>query len=315
MTPGAGGVRGGGACSCTPVAPRAGRSIAVTKPAGHERRAAAAFFPATQSFVGTDRPVFAYDGEGPRRPVRLEAFALETTPVTNRRFAGFVAATGYRTEAEMYGSSAVFSGLLAPTRPQSRTISAWEEVAEASWFAPEGPGSSIAGREDHPVVHLSWHDAQAFAVWCGGRLPTEAEWEHAARGGLPDPRFPWGDDEPDDQTVYANIWQGRFPDINILTDGYLGTSPVQTFPANGAGLHDMAGNVWEWSADAFLIAGSTPEIRQCNIAAIAAGQRLLKGGSFLCHRSSCYRYRIAARMGLSSGSSAGNAGLRVAYSG
>ena len=190
---------------------------------------------------------------------------------------------------------------------------AWEEVIGASWSAPEGPGSSIVGREEHPVVHLSWDDAQAFAAWCGGRLATEAEWEHAARGGLLDPRFPWGDDEPDDHTVYANIWQGRFPDINLMTDGYFGTSPVTAFPANGAGLHDMAGNVWEWTSDNFHVAASSPSARQRNVDAITAGEKVLKGGSFLCHRSYCYRYRIAARMALTPHSSASNAGFRVAY--
>jgi formylglycine-generating enzyme required for sulfatase activity len=269
-------------------------------------------FPAAESFVGTDRPVIEEDGEGPRRSVTLAPFALETVTVTNARFARFVAATGYVTEAEQFGSAAVFRALLGPhDGAPGRSSSLWLSVDRAFWREPEGPGSTIVGREDHPVVQVSWRDASAFAVWCGGRLPSEAEWEHAARGGLPDPRFPWGDDEPDDDTVFANIWQGRFPDLNLLTDGYLGTSPSGAFPPNGAGLYDMSGNVWEWTADSFRVTGLNALGR--NLRAITDGEKVLKGGSFLCHRNHCYRYRIAARSALSAQSCASNTGFRVAY--
>ncbi|HTM78155.1 MAG TPA: formylglycine-generating enzyme family protein [Devosia sp.] len=272
-------------------------------------------FPATKSFVGIDHPVLPQDGEGPRRPVSLKPFSLETTTVTNARFAAFIAATGYVTEAERIGWSPVFRGLLGTSAPPpSHTATPWWVIVEgAYWAAPEGPGSSIAERTEHPVVQVSWADAQAYARWCGGRLPSEAEWEHAARGGLPDPRFPWGDAEPTDSVIHANIWQGHFPDHNSLADGYFGTSPVTAFPANGAGMFAMAGNVWEWSADAFRVRSLSRDAKRRNEHAATTGEKLAKGGSFLCHISYCYRYRIAARMGLTADSCASNVGFRVAY--
>lgn len=274
-------------------------------------------FAATRSFVGTDRPMLPQDGEGPRRAVKLAPFWLEQTTVTNARFATFVDATGYVTEAERFGWSPVFRGLLGEDAPAPSATSTpwWVKVDGACWSAPEGPGTSILGREDHPVVHVSWADAKAFAAWCGGRLPTEAEWEHAARGGLADPRFPWGEAEPDDQTFYANIWQGQFPHTNTRVDGYLGTSPVGAFAPNGAGLYDMAGNVWEWNADAFRVRSLSRQAKARNENATRTQEKLLKGGSFLCHISYCYRYRIAARSALTADSSASNTGFRVAYDG
>lgn len=275
------------------------------------------FFPAVRTFVGTDHPEIPQDGEGPKRSVRIDGFTLDATTVTNARFARFVAETGYVTEAERFGWSPVFRALLgdaAPPPSQSQTPW-WVKIDGACWWAPEGHGSTIEGREDHPVVQVSWTDARAFASWCGGRLPTEAEWEHAARGGLDDPRFPWGDAEPDDQTVYANIWQGQFPHTNILTDGYLGTSPVKAFPANGAGLYGMAGNVWEWTGDAFRVRSLSRQAKARNEQASSTREKVMKGGSFLCHISYCYRYRIAARSALTADSCASNTGFRVAYDG
>ena len=279
------------------------------------RRAERVSFPAARSFVGTDQPQIADDGEGPKRLVKLSAFSLETTTVTNRRFAEFVAATGYLTEAERFGWSPVFRGLLTgDVPPPSHTQTPWwVKVDGACWSAPEGPGSTLAGRDDHPVVQVSWADARAFASWCGGRLPTEAEWEHAARGGLPDPRFPWGDEEPNDQTMYANIWQGVFPHTNTMADGFLGTSPVDAFPPNGAGLYGMAGNVWEWTADPFRVRSLSRQAKTRNENAARTAEKVLKGGSFLCHISYCYRYRIAARSALTADSSGSNTGFRVAY--
>lgn len=256
------------------------------------------------------------DGEGPRRDVTLRGFALEAHAVTNARFADFVRATGYLTEAERFGWSPVFRGLLPADAAYPPSVGAtpwWIKVEGACWAAPEGPGSSIADRPDHPVVHVSWADAKAFATWCGGRLPTEAEWEHAARGGLADPRYPWGDAEPDDETVMCNIWQGNFPHSNTRADGFLGTSPVAGFAPNGAGLFGMAGNVWEWTSDAFRVPSLSREARIRNAHAAQAGEKVLKGGSFLCHKSYCYRYRIAARSALTADSSASNAGFRIAY--
>ncbi len=289
---------------------------AIAVPAGPADTAEKVFFPAARTFVGTDRPLIAQDGEGPRRPVRLPAFSLDVTTVTNARFAEFVRETGYVTEAQRFGWSPVFRPLMGENAPppSDTRVPWWVKVDGAHWAAPEGPGSSIEARMDHPVVQVSWADAQAFAAWCGGRLPTEAEWEHAARGGLDDPRFPWGDDEPDDgEAIYANIWQGRFPHTNTLADGYLGTSPVTAFPPNGAGLYGMAGNVWEWTADAFRVRSLSREAKARNDNAARTNEKVTKGGSFLCHISYCYRYRIAARSALTAESAASNVGFRIAY--
>lgn len=268
-------------------------------------------FAACRSHIGTDDPHHPDDGEAPRRSQRLKGFWLETFPVTNARFAAFVAATAYVTDAERFGWAPAFAQARdAPGRPAAFR---WRATQEACWNAPEGPGSDLADRMDHPVVQVSLADARAFSTWVGGRLPTEAEWEHAARGGKADPRFPWGCAEPSDDNVLCNIWQGRFPQENTLQDGWLSTNPESAFPPNGAGLHDMAGNVWEWSADPFRVRSVAAAARRRNAAALAAAEHVLKGGSFLCHRAYCYRYRIAARMGLAPGSCANNVGFRVAY--
>jgi formylglycine-generating enzyme required for sulfatase activity len=275
-----------------------------------------AWFEAGQSFVGTDRPVLRADGEGPRRKAKLRRFGIERTAVTNRRFGEFVDATGYVTEAERFGWSFVFHLFVDPGRSAAapRDLPWWRGIEGALWSAPEGPGSSIEDRLDHPVVHVSWNDAAAFARWCGGRLPTEAEWEHAARGGgRAESRFPWGEDEPSDTILACNIWQGRFPDLNTAADGYAGTAPVRSFAPNPAGLYNMAGNVWEWCEDTFRVRSLGREGRERDRAALAEGERVMKGGSYLCHRSYCYRYRIAARMGRHPDTSTGHTGLRVAY--
>jgi sulfatase modifying factor 1 len=282
------------------------------RPAPAER----SVFAGCPGFIGTDAPLIPDDGEGPRRAVTLKAFAMDRVPVTNARFASFVSATGYVTEAERFGWSPVFRGLLADgpdLEPTGGPTPWWVKVEGACWRAPEGPDSSLATRQDHPVVHVSWADANAFARWSGGRLPTEAEWEHAARGGLADPRFPWGDDEPTDENVLCNIWQGDFPRTNTLADGFLGTSPADGFAANGAGLYGMAGNVWEWTADPFRVRSLTRMAKARNAQAVRGKEKVLKGGSFLCHKSYCYRYRIAARTSMTADSSTSNAGLRVAY--
>lgn len=270
------------------------------------------------SHVGTRRPEILQDGEGLVRKVRLKPFTVDAMLVTNARFAAFVAATGYVTEAEKFGWAPVFSMLLADPEsiPPSQTATPWWVKCDGAWWAePEGPGSHVRDRRDHPVVHVSWADAGAFASWAGGRLPTEAEWEHAARGGLDgEPRFPWGEHEPDDtEFLPANIWQGRFPDENTCADGWLGTSPVGHFPPNGAGLYDMAGNVWEWTSEPFLVRSAGRAAKARNKLARAANQKVMKGGSFLCHVSYCYRYRIAARSGTPADSGASNTGVRVFY--
>ncbi|SHI34860.1 formylglycine-generating enzyme family protein [Wenxinia saemankumensis] len=275
-------------------------------------------FAGGRSHVGTRSPAIPEDGEGPPREVRLKPFACDTVPVTNARFAAFVAATGYVTEAERLGWGQVFAPLMADPSLATAAFPGtpwWVAVPGASWHAPEGPGSGLAARADHPVVHVSAADAAAFAAWAGGRLPGEAEWEHAARGGLPgDPRFPWGAREPDDADFLpANIWQGRFPVEDTGADGHRGTSPVGAYPPNGAGLHDMAGNVWEWTADAFRVRSRKKAAEARNARARSENMRVMKGGSFLCHASYCYRYRIAARSAVAADSGASNTGFRVFY--
>ncbi len=262
--------------------------------------------------MGTDNSPLPNDGEGPSRLVDVKPFAIDPYAVTNHWFAEFVAATGYVTEAERFGWSLVFKNFVAQHEGTSEDApSWWKRVDGACWKSPEGPSSDIATRAEHPVVHVSWHDATAFAQWAGGRLPTEAEWEFAAQGGLKGSRFPWGDEEPNDDVLHpCNIWQGDFPDGHLRPE-QTGTVMVDVFDPNGFGLFNMVGNTWEWCADAFRIHSLTRAAKQRNAAASAQRDRLLKGGSYLCHRSYCYRYRIAARIGVSPNSSAGHVGFRV----
>ena len=267
------------------------------------------------SFIGTDRPWLRSDGESPRRPVRLKPFALELETVTNDRFSDFVSTTGYITEAERFGWSYVFQSFLPHelSAPAPLDTPWWRKIEGADWLSPAGPGSNLEGISDHPVVHISWNDANAFAKWCGGRLPTEAEWEHAARGGPEDQRFPWGEEEPDDSRIFCNIWQGRFPDHDTAADGYHGTAPAASFAPNSVGLFNMAGNVWEWCSDPFRTRSLTSTGKERDRMARAERERTLKGGSYLCHVSYCYRYRISARMGRAPDTSTGHIGFRIAY--
>ncbi|KEQ02297.1 hypothetical protein GV67_21165 [Pseudorhizobium pelagicum] len=267
------------------------------------------------SFVGISDPIISLVGEGPKRKVHLSPFFIEKRAVSGSQFRSFVEATGYVTEAERYGWSFVFHLLLdEPGRHESPVETPWwRKVDGACWHQPEGPGSSLQGREDHPAVHISWADASAYAHWCGGRLPTEAEWEFAARGALVDPRFPWGDEEPSDERIFCNIWQGQFPQVNDAVDGFVGTAPVESFLPNGYGLFNMVGNVWEWCSDTFKIRSVGKVARQRNADALRYSERVMKGGSYLCHISYCYRYRIAARSGRPADTSAGNTGFRVAF--
>lgn len=276
----------------------------------------AVFIPGGRSFVGTNTPIIPQDGEGPERSVLLADYLLAPTTVTNAQFAVFVAETGYVTEAEQIGWSAVFDGAGRPAFAVGEAGNAlpwWHVVNGASWKCPEGPDSAIADRMDHPVVQVSWKDANAYAHWAGGRLPSEAEWEHGARGGATRQRFPWGEQEPGDETILCNIWQGHFPSDNTLRDGYLRTAPARSFPPNALGLHNMAGNVWEWSADAFRIRSMGVTAQRRNAVALKHAEKVLKGGSFLCHISYCYRYRVAARIGMSPDSASSNVGFRLAF--
>jgi formylglycine-generating enzyme len=251
--------------------------------------------------MGSDDPDgHPADGEGPVREVVVAPFAIDAYALSNARFAAFVEATGYRTHAERFGWSFVFAGLLPEDFPPTRGVVAapwWRQVHGADWAHPEGPGSSVASRADHPVVHVSWEDASAYCAWAGVRLPHEAEWELAARGGLVRARYPWGDELEPGGEHRANVWQGEFPVANTLADGHLGTAPVDAFGPNGFGLFNTSGNVWEWCADAF---------------APRPGTMAMRGGSYLCHASYCNRYRVGARTGDTPDSSSGNLGFRVA---
>lgn len=269
-----------------------------------------------ETFVGTHEPILIVDGEGPERKVIVEDFFLEAETVTVARFADFVAATGYVTEAEKFGCAAVFSGLLENEKLIAAHVARtpwWARVDGATWKTPEGEGSSVEDRLNHPVTQVSWNDASAFATWVGGRLPTEAEWEHAARGGNRRRRYPWGDEEPTDEKIFCNIWQGRFPRENTLADGFFGTAPARSFEPTENGFYNLAGNIWEWTGDPFRVRSLSRHARMRNEQSSRNGEKVLKGGSFLCHKSYCYRYRIASRMGLSPDSASSNTGFRIAY--
>ena len=255
------------------------------------------------------------DGEGPVREVALRPFALAATTVTNEGFAHFVQASGYRTDAERYGWSFVFAGLLPHGSPPTRAVAAapwWRQVVGAFWRRPEGPRSTLIGREDHPVVHVSWQDASAYCRWAGVRLPYEAEWEYAARGGLEQQPFPWGNHLTPSGRHRMNVWQGSFPDTNTAEDGYVGTAPANAYPPNAFGLHCMTGNVWEWCADWFSTQPQQGASRTDPTSPPDGTARVLRGGSYLCHASYCLRYRTSARMGNTPDSSSSNVGFRVA---
>jgi sulfatase modifying factor 1 len=255
------------------------------------------------------------DGEGPVRRVRVRPFLLDVCAVTNAQFAAFVRATGHRTEAERFGWSFVFCAfvprrLVPSVRQRVAGAPWWWAVEGACWHAPEGPGSHLRKRMDHPVVHVSWNDANAYCAWAGKRLPTEAEWERAARGGLEGRAFAWGDELTPGGRHHCNIWQGKFPDYNTEEDGYAGTAPSRSFPPNGYGLYNMAGNVWEWCADWFSPRHPAGEDAVDDPTGPERGTaRVIRGGSYLCHRSYCNRYRVAAR---TANTPTGNMGFRCA---
>ncbi|KZC12942.1 Sulfatase-modifying factor 1 [Dufourea novaeangliae] len=259
--------------------------------------------------IGTDEPIFFADGEGPKRQVYLDSFYIDEQEVSNGEFTAFVDATGYRTEAESFGDSFVFGGLLKKEVRSKVPVAVaqapwWLQIKNADWKHPEGPASDLAHRMDHPVVHVSWNDAFAYCAWLGKRLPTEAEWEVACRGGLSDRLYPWGNNLIPNGRYRANIWQGDFPSNNTKEDGYESTSPVTEFPPNKYGLRNMIGNVWEWTFDWWSVDSGPSH----------GSDKVKKGGSYLCHKSYCFRYRCAARSQNTPDTSSGNLGFRCALS-
>jgi formylglycine-generating enzyme len=262
-----------------------------------------------------DRFAYREDGESPSRQIEVSAFWIDACAVTNAQFGAFVDESGYVTEAERFGWSFVFAGLLPDDFPPTQGVAQapwWRKVEDADWRRPEGPESSLAERFDHPAVHVSWNDAVAFAQWAGKRLPTEAEWEFAARGGLERAVFPWGDElEPGGEHL-MNVWQGVFPTGNTLGDGYLGPAPATAFEPNAFGLHNTTGNVWEWTADWLHPTFRQRDRRRDPQGPARGTAKVQKGGSYLCHHSYCRRYRVAARQGSTPDSSTSNVGFRCA---
>ena len=255
------------------------------------------------------------DGEGPVRAVTLQPFLIDACCVTNEEFNAFIHATGYKTEAETFGWSFVFELFLTTKQLAQVTQRVagsewWCRIDGATWRHPEGAGSNIKQRWDHPAVHLSWRDAAAYAAWSGKRLPTEAEWECAARGGLVQQRFPWGDELTPGGRHRCNIWLGVFPKRNTAEDGYVGTAPVKSFRANGYGLYNVAGNVWEWCHDWFSPDFHVQGPRRDPAGPPTGNRKVVRGGSYLCHHSYCNRYRVGARTANTPDSSTGNTGFR-----
>jgi formylglycine-generating enzyme required for sulfatase activity len=307
-----------GVCRCPPRA----RALELPEP-GEERWQDMVHVPAGTFLMGSDR---FYREERPARRASVEAFWIDAHPVTNRQFQSFVAATGYLTVAERAPDPGLYPdadpALLVPGslvfQAPARRVSLrdprawWAYVPGASFRHPEGPHSTLAGRGEHPVVHVSYEDACAYAAWAGKTLPTETEWEFAARGGLDAATFPWGDEFAPDGQLMANIWLGQFPCENLKQSGLERTSPVKAFPANGFGLYDVVGNVWEWTASAFEPLAAPQSTGSCCGPATAApsSTRVVKGGSHLCAPNYCLRYRPAARQGQAVDTSTGHIGFR-----
>ena len=279
---------------------------------------------------------YARADEKPQHQVKLDAFQMSATEITNAQFRAFVDATGYQTQAEKPVDWEELKKQVPPGTPKppaemlqpgSLVFMAepnqvgWAWVRGADWRHPTGPGSDIEGKDDHPVVQVSWDDAVAYAKWAGGRLPTEAEWEYASRGGQPEQTFYWGEESPDAGETKANTWTGQFPVENTAADGFERTAPVKQFKPNGYGLYDMAGNAWEWTADWYrpdtyrtadaLSTNPTGPDDSFDPDEPTAQKRVTRGGSFLCHVSYCASYRNAARMKSTPDTGLNHTGFRV----
>jgi formylglycine-generating enzyme required for sulfatase activity len=305
--------------------------------------------PGGEFAMGTDGQI-AWPDEKPAHRVRVDGFWMDETDVTNAQFSAFVEATGYVTTAEkpvdvqeilrqsppgtpppppekLLPASLVFMPTAGPVKDTRDYSQWWHWTPGANWRHPEGPDSNIDAREDHPVVHVSWYDAVAYAEWAGKRLPTEAEWEFAACGGLQGKTYVWGNEPFSEEKPQCNCWQGEFPWKNTEKDGYLRTSPVKAFPPNGYGLYDMAGNVWQWCSDWYqtdlyrerasqgmIVNPKGPE-RSRDPRQPYSPLRCQKGGSFLCHPSYCLRYRPSARHGCTPDTGMSHIGFRCVMSG
>jgi formylglycine-generating enzyme len=280
------------------------------------------FIPGSAYDMGDER---FYPEERPVRRVEVDGFWMDERPVTAAEFRRFVRETGYVTVAERPLDPADYPDadpeLLVPGslvfRKTPGPVSLddfrnwWEYVPGAYWKRPEGSGTTINGRDRHPVVHIAYEDAEAFATWAGKEIPAEAEWEFAARGGLERAVFSWGDEHFPAGKAMANTWQGEFPWQNLTLDGYVGTSPVGSFPANGFGLYDMCGNVWEWTSDWYAPSVSADsESPCCGSHGGDIPRKVIKGGSHLCAPNYCLRYRPAARQGEAIDTSTGHIGFR-----
>lgn len=266
--------------------------------------------------MGTDRPVFQADGEAPARKITVSDYYLDVHEISNAEFEVFVDKTKHTTEAETFGDSFVLEGMLSEQTKSSISKAVagapwWLPVKQADWRHPEGPDSSIKHRMDHPVIHVSWNDALAYCKYYQKRLPTEAEWEYACRAGLKDKLFPWGNKLMPKDEHHINIWQGDFPNKDTGDDGYNGTAPVSAFPANKFGLKNMIGNVWEWTND-WWTSNHLSKSASNPLGPPNGKDKVKKGGSYMCHKSYCYRYRCAARSQNTPDTSAGNIGFRCA---
>lgn len=261
--------------------------------------------------MGARKSRYPQDLDSPTRKIRVAPFRISKFTVTNAVFAQFVQETGYKTTAEIEGWSYVFHmHLPRPTDyPHSPPGTPWwRQVHGACWHQPEGPDSSVQDRPTLPAVHLSWYDAASLAGYLGMRLPLEAEWEFAARGGLKRKKFPWGNTLEPAAGHRHNVWQGHFPTVNSAEDGFEASCPVNHFPPNGFGLHNMTGNVWEWCEDWF---GPLPKGPSPHSSAKTGDQKIVRGGSFLCHASYCERYQTHSRTSNTPDSTTGHMGVRL----